>query len=85
MFTVIVELRGEILASESYTRLELEALCAKYPQGTIYATNDSGESWSVLNRGSPVAISRFGGRPRLFGCPKGSLPEIVRLAAMFCN
>lgn len=84
MNIVIVELRNEILASESPANVSVDDLNLKHPQGTIFVSQDSGESWFVINRGSPVKGTRFSSRPRAFDYPKTLLPEIVRLAAMIC-
>lgn len=85
MNIVVVELRNEILAAENPEKVSVDDLNAKYPKGTIFVSQDTGASWYVVNRGSPVLNMKFSSRPRAIEYPNNLLPEIVRLAAMIAN
>ena len=85
MNIVIVELRNEILASDSPVNISVDALTLKYPKGTIYINYGDSKSWYVVNRGSPVKGTRFSSSPRAYEIPNVSLPEIVRLASMMSD
>lgn len=85
MNVVIVELQGEIIASENPAKVSVDDLNVKYPKGTIFFTLEGEKDWYVINRGSPVKGMYFNTRAKAFNFPTESLPEIVRLAAMIVN